>query len=193
MIRCKLHQPYKSDIKQLSNIGIARDIKYLSNWKTQEMVFTKSISLSLSKKKIYIYTYIYIYILYPLFQYISIFNHFLQIFWTSQITLKDSPDDPWQPEVVHLVQSSTQKQSWSRWGWLHLGDAGWICNTKWVFPKMVGFPPNHPFVHGVFHDFHHPFWGTPILVTPQMFPHKALRSNNFCYSLSQWRVRNVSY
>ena len=20
-------------------------------------------------------------------------------------------------------------------------------------------PPNHPFVHRVFHDFHHPFWG----------------------------------
>ena len=28
----------------------------------------------------------------------------------------------------------------------------------WVFPKIMG-PPNHPFVHGVFHYFHHPFWG----------------------------------
>ena len=28
----------------------------------------------------------------------------------------------------------------------------------WVFPKIVGFPPKHPFVHRVFHDFHHPFW-----------------------------------
>ena len=33
----------------------------------------------------------------------------------------------------------------------------------WVFPKMVGsFPPNHPLKNMVFHDFHHPFWGTPI-------------------------------
>ena len=23
------------------------------------------------------------------------------------------------------------------------------------------YPPNHPFVHRVFHDFHHPFWGFP--------------------------------
>ena len=28
----------------------------------------------------------------------------------------------------------------------------------WVFPKIM-VPPNHPFVHRVFHYFHHPFWG----------------------------------
>ena len=28
-------------------------------------------------------------------------------------------------------------------------------------PRIMGvYPPNHPFVHRVFHDFHHPFWGT---------------------------------
>ncbi len=33
-----------------------------------------------------------------------------------------------------------------------------------VEPKIGGkFPPNHPFVHRVFHDFHHPFWGFPII------------------------------
>ena len=31
----------------------------------------------------------------------------------------------------------------------------------WGFPKMVGFPPNHPSKNRVFHYFHHPFWGTP--------------------------------
>ena len=34
-----------------------------------------------------------------------------------------------------------------------------------MFPKIVGKPPNHPFVHRVWnHYFHHPFWGenTPI-------------------------------
>ena len=30
--------------------------------------------------------------------------------------------------------------------------------SGWVFPKIM-VPPNHPFVHKVFHDFHHPFWG----------------------------------
>ena len=30
--------------------------------------------------------------------------------------------------------------------------------VKWVFPKIM-VPPNHPFVHRVFHYFHHPFWG----------------------------------
>ena len=32
---------------------------------------------------------------------------------------------------------------------------------KGVFPEIVGFPPNHPFFIGVFHYFHHPFWGYP--------------------------------
>ena len=33
----------------------------------------------------------------------------------------------------------------------------------WVFPKMVGFPPQIIHFNRVFHDFHHPFWGpTPI-------------------------------
>ena len=35
----------------------------------------------------------------------------------------------------------------------------------WVFPKIM-VPPNHPFLHRVFHYFHHSFWGfysfTPI-------------------------------
>ena len=30
-----------------------------------------------------------------------------------------------------------------------------------VNPKIV-VPPNNPFVHRVFHYFHHPFWGIPI-------------------------------
>ena len=30
------------------------------------------------------------------------------------------------------------------------------------FPKIGVKPPNHPFVHRVFHYFHHPFWGTII-------------------------------
>ena len=37
-----------------------------------------------------------------------------------------------------------------------------MCIILWVFPKIM-VPPNHPFVHRVFHYFHHPFWGpTPV-------------------------------
>ncbi len=32
----------------------------------------------------------------------------------------------------------------------------------WVFPKIGVGPPNHPFVHRVFHEINHPFWGTSI-------------------------------
>ena len=32
----------------------------------------------------------------------------------------------------------------------------------WVFPKIMGKPPNHPLNNSVFHYFHHPFWDTPI-------------------------------
>ena len=47
-----------------------------------------------------------------------------------------------------------------------------LCSLKWVFPKMVGFPPNHPFLIGFSMILHHPFWGknppifgsTPIFV-----------------------------
>ena len=31
-----------------------------------------------------------------------------------------------------------------------------------MFPKIVGFPPKSSILIGVFHYFHHPFWGIPI-------------------------------
>ena len=37
----------------------------------------------------------------------------------------------------------------------------WDTNHMGV-SKNMGKPPNHPFVHRVFHYFHHPFWDTPI-------------------------------
>ena len=46
--------------------------------------------------------------------------------------------------------------------------------VMWVLPKII-VPPNHPFVHRVFHYFHHPFWGknppifgsTPMWIWPR--------------------------
>ena len=34
---------------------------------------------------------------------------------------------------------------------------------NWVFPKIWENPQIIPFVHRVFHDFYHPFWGTSIV------------------------------
>ena len=31
--------------------------------------------------------------------------------------------------------------------------------TVWVFPRIVGFSPNHPLKNRVLHYFHHAFWG----------------------------------
>ena len=39
--------------------------------------------------------------------------------------------------------------------------------------KNRGFyPPNHPFVHRVFHYIHHPFWGTPIFGNTHIKPYQ---------------------
>ena len=42
------------------------------------------------------------------------------------------------------------------------------CSDTWMFPKIM-VPKNHPFVHRVFHDFHHPFWGTIIFGNTHIF------------------------
>ncbi len=33
---------------------------------------------------------------------------------------------------------------------------------KMGLEAKIGVPPNHPFVHRVFHEINHPFWDTPI-------------------------------
>ena len=41
----------------------------------------------------------------------------------------------------------------------------------WVFPKIM-ISPNHPFVHRVFHYFHHPFWGVlPLFLVQHPYPY----------------------
>ena len=65
-----------------------------------------------------------------------------------------------------------KKQKSSEWK----SDSAWLANVTellgfyiWVFPKIM-VPPNHPFVHGVFHYFHLPFWGpTPIFGNIHVF------------------------
>ncbi len=45
-----------------------------------------------------------------------------------------------------------------------LNHLGYIYIYIWVFPKIM-VPPKHPFVHSVFHEINHPFWG----VCPPIF------------------------
>ena len=46
----------------------------------------------------------------------------------------------------------------------------WVVPTpNWVFPKIVGFPPQIIHFNRVFHYFHHPFWGIPIFGNTQIF------------------------
>ena len=66
----------------------------------------------------------------------------------------------------------------------------------------VVFPPNHPFVHRVFHEIHHPFWGTPIFGNIQMFHdlcwdiygnvlffHGGFGTVDFCMFSGIWYIR----
>jgi len=39
--------------------------------------------------------------------------------------------------------------------------------NKWMFPKIVGFPPQSSILIG-FSIVNHPFWGTPIFGNTQM-------------------------
>ncbi len=54
-----------------------------------------------------------------------------------------------------------------------------------VSPKIMGKPPNHPFVHRVWnHYFHHPFWGTSIFGNTQLFSGQlwAVQVNWYLYT-----------
>ena len=66
----------------------------------------------------------------------------------------------------------------------------YICWDVDVSENSGVFPPNHPFVHRVFHDFHHPFWGTLIFGNTHIYIYiHSLLTNRFC----PWKnVRNLT-
>ncbi len=58
-------------------------------------------------------------------------------------------------------------------------------------PKnRVVYPPNHPFVHRVFHYFHHPFWGFPPIFG--LTPTWASMSTCFTFKLHFFFVTTVA-
>ena len=69
---------------------------------------------------------------------------------------------------------------------------------KWLFPK-IGVPPNHPFVHRVFHYFHHPFWSALIFGNTQIYhleiapiygPTRCLVKAMMCSFPQEWLHRS---
>ena len=49
-------------------------------------------------------------------------------------------------------------------------------SSKWMFPKIVGFPPKSSILIG-FSITNHPFWGTPIFGNTQMDPDDRYKWN----------------
>ena len=73
--------------------------------------------------------------------------------------------DPW------LVITAAASELQSGRFWVQIQEFGSRCETKkGCFQKYGFFPPNHPFVHRVFHYFHRPFWGTFIFGNTQEKP-----------------------
>ncbi len=67
--------------------------------------------------------------------------------------------------------------------------------TIWVFPKIMvpPKPPNHPFVHRVFHYFHHPFWVFPYVWKHPYRPEPFLNCGGFYrqYQRTNGWTRNI--
>ena len=89
-----------------------------------------------------------------------------------KVSLLDSPNYYvvlWKLVFLWVIGSSFRVRlsiypaSTSNLGFDYQGDVCHQCGklyfSIWVFPKIMGKPPNHSFAHRVFHDFHHPFWG----------------------------------
>ena len=74
---------------------------------------------------------------------------------------------PWVNVVLLAPWISKGWRLGRGWGF----EGGWfVCVYYvdiWGVPK-IGVPPNHPLKNRVFHDFHHPFWGTTILANTHM-------------------------
>ncbi len=73
----------------------------------------------------------------------------------------------------------------SRWPQIITGETWKFRNTIRVLNQKIGgqVPPNHPFVHRVFHYFRHPFWGTPITGNIHTFTDRFFRSE-----IANWAV-----
>ena len=122
-----------------------------SNWKTiffllKWLLFGGHLNFS----GIYISTYISMYI------YIYIYIYDICVYVHTCLRCGWKPFFPGGPGSFSTPCNRTCKDDSAR---QQPGSGKWGPTDMGGTPKMVGFPPNHPFVHRVFHYFHHPFWG----------------------------------
>ena len=112
---------------------------------------------------IYIYMNLIIYEWFKIAQLVTFF--FGDVFYWSSIymcqwffppIISIAGDKPINPNGDFLGTLGFQRPS--TWGGVMTGGP----KKTYLFPKIVGFPPNHPLQNRVFHYFHHPFWGTTI-------------------------------
>ena len=62
-----------------------------------------------------------------------------------------------------------------------------IASVFWMFPNIVGeIPPKSSILIGVFHDFHHPFWGTVPL-----FLETPISTSRFLL-IFRWKTLNMN-
>ena len=74
------------------------------------------------------------------------------------LTLMSRPSDSSQWHVLEVEQGPQDGRSFRFFPWfVH----GFSIGNIWMFPKIVGFPPQSSILIWIFHYFHHPFWGTP--------------------------------
>ena len=101
-------------------------------------------------------------------------NHLQVLGWSLILCLmKRCFEVPWLRDLHFLLRRVKPGRENSPWfggivGWYYIYI--YLCTHSLIqilrygcWTKNRGFyPPNHPFVHRVFHEINHPFWGTPI-------------------------------
>ena len=65
-----------------------------------------------------------------------------------------------------------------------LNDTNHNCKSGWMFPKIVGFPPQFIDFNMVFHYFHHPFWG----FSPYFWKHLVIPSGVWSSKVAVWEL-----
>ncbi len=109
-----------------------------------------------------------------------------------------SPYVGWKLSTPDRSKVSMRKNTTGRWPtWnFHIIDTPQkitIARSRKYISKHRGgfYPPNHPFVHRVFHYFHHPFWG----VFPPLFlgwhPHERMSRRSWKDDRSDWLMNPI--
>ena len=64
-----------------------------------------------------------------------------------------------------------------------------VLYTIWVFPKIM-VPPNHPFVHRVFHEINHPFWWVfPLFLETSICRQQEMKVWTCCKEFRHWCLK----